>query len=109
MDSVHIMTDAAAIDALLAEPSALLLKHGRHCPISAAARDEITAYVNRHPDGPVYALEVTEHRALSDEVAQRLGIAHESPQAILLRRGALVWRADHFDITAHAIEDAVGG
>jgi bacillithiol system protein YtxJ len=107
MDSVHIMTDTAAIDALLAEPSALLLKHGRSCPISAAARDEIDAFVGRHPDAPVYALEVTEHRALSDDVAQRLGIAHASPQAILLRAGEPVWRAERFDVTADAIERAL--
>ena len=40
--------------------------------------------------------------ALSDELAARFGIRHETPQAILLRDGVPVWTASHFRITAHA-------
>jgi bacillithiol system protein YtxJ len=37
---------------------------------------------------------------VSDAAAQRLGIRHETPQAILLRDGRVVWNASHFRITA---------
>jgi bacillithiol system protein YtxJ len=46
---------------------------------------------------------VQSHRKLSDEMAVRLGIRHETPQAILLRDGRPVWSASHFRITASAL------
>ena len=43
---------------------------------------------------------VQSHRRISDTAAERLGIRHETPQAILLRDGRPVWNASHFRITA---------
>ncbi len=56
-----------------------------------------------HPDVPVYWVDVKAERPLSRELADRLGVTHESPQAILLRQGAPVWHASHSDVTARAI------
>jgi hypothetical protein len=36
-----------------------------------------------------------------------LGVAHESPQVIVLRNGQVVWNASHFSITAQAVTAAV--
>ncbi len=56
-----------------------------------------------HPDVPVYWVDVKGQRPLSREIAGRLGITHESPQAILLRRGTPVWHDSHSGVTAAAI------
>jgi bacillithiol system protein YtxJ len=40
---------------------------------------------------------------VSDHAAARLGVRHETPQAILLRDGRPVWNASHFRITADAL------
>lgn len=98
------LTNDDAPDALLQEPTAVLLKHGMHCPISGAAREELAAFAERHPDVPVYRVEVTEQRAMSDSLAERLGVPHQSPQAFVLRAGEPVWHAAHFAITTHALE-----
>ena len=50
---------------------------------------------------------VQTHRPLSDAVVQRLGLRHETPQAILLRNGAIVWNASHFRITAPQLDKAL--
>ena len=97
------------LDAVLGERDAVLLKHGEHCPISRAARGELDAFAERHPEIHVYRVEVTGQRALSDEVADRLGVAHASPQAFVLRAGRVAWRAQHFDITARALEAQLDG
>lgn len=47
---------------------------------------------------------VQSHCSVCDSVAQRLGIRHETPQAILLRHGRPVWSASHFRITAAEID-----
>jgi len=59
--------------------------------------------MDAHPDVPVYWVDVKGQRPLSREIAGRLGITHESPQAILLRRGTPVWHASHSGVTAGAI------
>ena len=96
------------VDAMLAEREAVLLKHGASCPISAAARKELEAFCASRDDVAVYRLEVTERRDLSDYVAERLGVAHESPQAFVLRDGKPVWRAERFDISAQGLARALG-
>ena len=103
------LTSTDELDMLLREPAAVLLKHGAHCPISAAARDELAEFAAEHPDTPVYRVEVTGERALSDHLAERLGVRHESPQAFVLRAGKPVWRAEHFDITAQGIARELSG
>lgn len=106
---MHDLTTPTELDAALDAPEAVLLKHGARCPISAAARDALTEFAAEHPDVPVYGVEVTGHRALSDQVAERLGVAHESPQAFVLRDGRPVWHAEHFAITPDAVAAHLGG
>ena len=103
------LTTRDAVDAVLRAPQAVLLKHGAHCPISRAARGEMQTFADQRPDVVVHLLEVTEHRDLSDYVAERLGVVHESPQLFVLRDGVPVSRAEHFDISARGLEQALAG
>jgi bacillithiol system protein YtxJ len=50
---------------------------------------------------------VQTHRAVSNAAAQQLGVRHETPQALLIRDGRVVWSASHFRVTAAALEDAI--
>ena len=102
------LTSEHDLDALLGAPGdVVLLKHGAHCPISAGARDAVGEFTRDHPDVAVYGVEVTGHRALSDRVAERLGVPHQSPQLFVLRDGRATWRAEHFAITPEAIAEHV--
>lgn len=56
---------------------------------------------------PVYWVDVIGSRPLSRVIASRLGIDHESPQAILLRSGTPVWHDSHSGVTAGAIARAL--
>lgn len=96
------------LDTLLREPRAVLLKHGAHCPISAAARKELDALAADAFATPIYRVEVTGERALSDRLAEQLGVAHESPQVMILEGGRPTWRAEHYDITADGIRRELG-
>jgi bacillithiol system protein YtxJ len=58
-------------------------------------------------DGEVNLVEVQSARSVSKEIATRVGIAHESPQVIVLRRGKAVWNASHFQIKANVVTAAV--
>ena len=97
----------AAITESLERP-VLLFKHSRTCGISCEALDELRAHVE---DGAVRAaykmITVQSHRRVSDEAAARLGVRHETPQAILLRNGRPVWSASHFRITKQQLDAAI--
>jgi bacillithiol system protein YtxJ len=58
--------------------------------------------------GPlVYVVKVIEARPVSNAVAERLNVQHQSPQIILVRGGAAVWSASHFNITAESMNEAL--
>ena len=83
------------------EPVAVF-KHSTACPVSSSAYREM----QRFP-GEIALIEVQNARDLSHEVGARTGIAHESPQVIILRNGKAVWHASHWKVTAHAVKQAM--
>ena len=96
----HVDDLDAAIEESRERP-VLLFKHSRTCGISCEALDELHAHLETGAGTAAYKLiTVQSHRAVSDAAANRLGVRHETPQAILLREGRAVWNASHFRITA---------
>jgi bacillithiol system protein YtxJ len=98
------LTETTAVDALTEsskERPVVIFKHSLTCPISAAAYDQMEAF-----DGNIALVEVQRARALSNEIENRLGVEHASPQVIVLRNGQVVWNASHFKITADAVAEA---
>jgi bacillithiol system protein YtxJ len=112
-------------EALLTESShrpLLLFKHSLSCGTSYEALDELIDHLNTTPPRKAraagtpaedrrparYALiTVQTHRELSTAVASRLGVRHETPQALLIREGRVVWSASHFRVTGSALEAAI--
>ncbi|HYN25191.1 MAG TPA: monothiol bacilliredoxin BrxC family protein, partial [Pyrinomonadaceae bacterium] len=58
----------------------VVFKHSTTCPISAAAYDEMSRF-----DGDVALVDVQSACGLSKEIAQKTGVAHESPQVLVLQ------------------------
>jgi len=86
----------------------LLFKHSHSCGVSAEALDELLDHLNADTDAADYALvTVQTHRDVSNAIAARLGVRHETPQAILVRDGRAVWTASHFRVNASAIRKAL--
>jgi len=85
----------------------VIFKHSTQCSRSAAAYEEFQAFVNENPGVPCGTVMVIEDRDLSDDLEDRFGIRHESPQAIVIAGGSPVWHASHWAVTAQALEDAV--
>ena len=76
-----------------------VMKHSSTCPISAAAWEEFQGMPGRTPNAAYAMLVVQEARALSNEIANRFSIKHESPQVILFVDGATRGVLNHHDIT----------
>ena len=99
------VSDSAELGSLFTlshERPVVLFKHSLTCPISSAAYQEMSDF-----EGDISLIVVQRSRDVSQEVEQLTGIRHESPQAIILRKGLAVWNASHWKITRSAVEAAV--
>jgi bacillithiol system protein YtxJ len=87
----------------------LLFKHSLTCGTSAYAHEEVEDFLSE-PGLPADAcvVHVQTARAISDSIAERFGIRHESPQLLLISNGQVVWHASHHRITRREIAAALG-
>lgn len=86
----------------------VLFKHSRTCPISAMAREKlIKAKSEDLLTLPVYEIIVQQSRFISDEVARRWAIKHESPQVLVIYRNRVVYHASHWEIDPLKVQNAV--
>ena len=86
----------------------ILFKHSATCGTSAQAHDELLEHLSKVRHNTQYAIvTVQTHRDVSDAIATRLNVRHETPQALLIQDERVVWKASHFRVTADAIQKAI--
>lgn len=81
---------------------AVLFNDDPFCPISAFARRQM-----KQVAAEVHVIDVAHANHLAQELAQRTGIKHESPQVIIMVNGQAVWSKSHRAITREAVEQAL--
>ncbi|MCM3224105.1 bacillithiol system redox-active protein YtxJ [Terribacillus saccharophilus] len=91
-------------DVLNRDASFYLLKHSLTCPISARAKQEYDRY-SLDTQIPMYTLYVQEARELSNTIADRYDVRHESPQALLFENNQVIWNTSHHDITENVLRE----
>lgn len=108
---VRTPADAAGLIERSRSRPVLVLKHSRTCPVSAMAWDSWQDFLGTPEARGVETayLVVQDDRPASDELARRLGVRHESPQAILIVDGRAVWHASHGRVRAPELARAVAG
>jgi len=82
----------------------LFFKHSTTCPISASVYGEVS-----RTDLDVNLIVMQTARPVSEELAKQTGVRHESPQAIVVKNGEVVYHASHFDVTAEDLTAAFEG
>lgn len=80
----------------------VIFKHSNSCGISARAHAEMSRV-----DLPIGLVTVQDERDVSDEIETRFNLAHETPQALVLRNSEIVWSGSHGQITSNALVAAV--
>ncbi|WP_172194891.1 bacillithiol system redox-active protein YtxJ [Saccharibacillus qingshengii] len=112
MATFNQITTSEQLEALIQESGekpVLIFKHSTRCPISSRAYLEAKRYLegSPNPDAAYALIHVVEDRPVSLEAADRLGVEHASPQAILLKDGQAVWNTSHARITSSALQEAL--
>lgn len=80
----------------------ILLKHSNSCGTSAYVF-EIMSEV----PGDIHLVTVQERREISNAIADRTGIRHQTPQAFVIVNGEVAYSASHYNISPEAITGKV--
>jgi bacillithiol system protein YtxJ len=75
----------------------LIFKHSNRCSISGVAYQRLQksatqSYID------FYLVDVISHRDLSNTIARKFGVNHESPQVLLIRNGECIFDESHMGI-----------
>lgn len=103
------LTEIQQLDDIVAksaETPALIFKHSTRCSISrfALKNFESEYAIDRDKLKP-YFLDLLEHRNISNEIASRFGVMHQSPQVILIKDGKAIYNSSHSDIDAGKVKN----
>lgn len=82
------------------EKPIVLFKHSLTCPISAGVHQEIS-----NADADINMVIMQNARNVSEAIARKTGVRHESPQAIIIKDGEVVYHASHYDVTAADVNE----
>jgi bacillithiol system protein YtxJ len=87
-----------------------IFKHSTRCSISSMAKDRLERSWDFSDDkGPLmYYLDLIIYRTISNQIADRFKVHHESPQLILIKNGEAIYDASHNDISIKELKEVLG-
>ncbi|WP_300600808.1 bacillithiol system redox-active protein YtxJ [Niabella sp.] len=95
------------IDRASASRPQLIFKHSTRCSISSVIKSRLNK--GSLPEAvDFYYLDLIAYRPISNAIAERYGIRHESPQVLLIKNGKCVYDESHSAVYMEDIMDAAG-
>ncbi|CAM2987728.1 bacillithiol system protein YtxJ [Flavobacterium succinicans] len=88
------------LTALSNEKPVLIFKHSTRCSISRFALKQFENEFDLHDVMNAYFLDLITYREISNEIAARFGVPHQSPQLILIKGGKAIYDTSHDSIDA---------
>ena len=82
-----------------------VFKHSNACPISWSAAERVKAFTTEQP---IYWINVIEQRRLSNWVADKYGVPHQSPQLLFIEDGLVKHDWHHQGITEEEVQKQLG-
>lgn len=85
----------------------VIFKHSTRCSISRMALKQFEREYTLDETVDAFFLDLIAHRDVSNEIANRFNVYHESPQLILIKDGKAVYDVSHSDIDAEALKNKI--
>src|SRR5690554_4838558 len=87
------------------EKTIVIFKHSTRCSISrfVLKRFEDDFYFPKEKIEPFY-LDLLVHRDISNEIARKFGVEHQSPQILVIKNAKAIYSASHESINAGILE-----
>ncbi len=86
----------------------IIYKHSPRCGISHSVKERFEKnWKAAESEAELYYVDVVGQRAISDQIAQTFDVTHQSPQALVLNDGKVIFDTSHRAITAEALQEAI--
>lgn len=104
------LTDVSQLDEIIEnsnDKTIGIFKHSTRCSISRFALKQFENEYNLDNNVDLYFLDLLNYREVSNEIANRFQVVHQSPQLILIKNGVAVYDVSHSDIQANELKKYV--
>ena len=106
------LTDLGQLNQIIdlsTEKPVVIFKHSTRCSISRMALKQFENEFDLNEKVVSFFLDLIEYRNISNEIASRFGVQHQSPQIILICDGKAVYNASHESIEASLLVKHLAG
>ena len=103
---IHI-TDLSQLDEIVTlsdNKPIVIFKHSTRCSVSRFALKQFESEYDLTDRVDAYFLDLLEYRVISNEIASRFGVYHQSPQLLLIKEGKSVYDVSHSEINARELK-----
>jgi len=104
----NMLTNVTQLNTIVLESSetpVIIFKHSTRCPVSRMALKNFeNEYGIEEGAAKPYFLDLIEHRDVSDEIASRFNVVHQSPQVLVIKNGQSVYDESHGEIDAGVVK-----
>ncbi|RYY11503.1 MAG: bacillithiol system redox-active protein YtxJ [Chitinophagaceae bacterium] len=84
----------------------VIFKHSTRCSISSVAKNRLEK-ASAPSGADFYYLDIISYRSISNNIAERFMVHHESPQILVIRNGNCIYDESHMGIRMSDIEAAL--
>ena len=85
----------------------LILKHSQSCAVSFFAKQNLDSVpLEEWPEMDRSMVEVVRFRPISQYIAQKTSVRHESPQVLVIANGEVIFHASHSEVNKVNIQQA---
>lgn len=86
----------------------VIFKHSTRCSVSMMAKRRFEHDWDSIPEGtPLYYLDLISHRDISNAIADKFNVHHESPQLLLIKDGECIYETSHSEISAEDLAEQI--
>ena len=103
----NIPESESDIDTILSAGTHVIYKHSFSCATCMFSKIKVEEVLEEYADKVgFHFVDVRANRTISNLIAEKTGVSHESPQAIILKGGEVFDHKSHGSITKKMIEEA---
>lgn len=107
----RILTDLGQLNEIIElsnQQPVLIFKHSTRCSISRfALKNFENEYDFSEEELQAYFLDLLEYRSISNEIANRFEVKHQSPQILLIKDGKCIYQESHDGIEVESLKRLV--
>ncbi|MDW3196934.1 MAG: bacillithiol system redox-active protein YtxJ [Cytophagales bacterium] len=103
--------DLDEVTTLSEEKPVILFKHSTRCSISAATLNRLERNWDESEmkNSEIFYLDLIRFRDISNKIAEKFGVPHQSPQVLVIKNGESIHDASHFGVDYQSLNKVVNG